>query len=83
MAQAGRKKASLGRRLRSAAKEFAIFMNPEAEQQKRDKRLRDIARRKGGSVSVEAHEGGTTRRTTATPRAYGPPRITRETKKGD
>jgi len=76
-----RKKASVARRVRSAAKSFASFVNPQGEQARIDRKLRELALRKGGTVAIKATEGGEERTTRAVPRAFGPPKIERETKK--
>ena len=87
---AERKKASVGRGARATVKSFIksfTSLNPRSEQARIDKKLRALVMDprflKSGkkALSIEAHEGGETTRTTATPRAFGPPRITRETRK--
>ena len=83
---AERKKASVARGARAKVKSFIksfTSLNPRSEQARIDKKLRELAMRKGGPVTIRATEGGVTTMTTATPRAYGPPRITRETRKQD
>lgn len=81
---AERKKASVGRGARAKVKSFIksfTSLNPQGEQARIDRKLRELALRKGGPVAIKATEGDEVRITRAVPRAFGPPKIIRETKK--
>lgn len=67
--------------MRAAVKSFASFVNPQSEQARIDRKLRELALRKGGPITIKATEGEEVRTTKAVPRAFGPPKIIRETKK--